>query len=70
MTPLLTLSQAAKLCGYSDSGFRKLLRSGNGPRYSRAGKGRFKFREEWLADWADQNSDKQPVVRQGKHWAA
>ncbi|MGD9721511.1 MAG: helix-turn-helix domain-containing protein [Pirellulales bacterium] len=54
MTALLTLEQAAQALGYSASGFRKLLRSGRGPRFLRVQpRGHYRFRPSDLDDWTE-----------------
>lgn len=59
MQPLLNLEQAAELLGYSSSGFRKLLAKDSGPRFMRVGKGQFRFRPEWLAEFVETAADAQ-----------
>lgn len=52
---LLNLAQAAAYLGRKPSGFRKLVKSGKGPRYMRVEPaGHFYFRQEWLDNWVEQ----------------
>ncbi|REK17946.1 MAG: helix-turn-helix domain-containing protein [Planctomycetota bacterium] len=62
-TRLLNLAEAAQRLGYSVSGFRKLVRSGRGPRFVRlAPRGHFRFVESDLAEFLEQAASA-PVKR-------
>lgn len=62
-TRLLNLSEAAERLGYSVSGFRKLIRSGRGPRFVRVQpRGHFRFRDSDLAEFVEQAASS-PVKR-------
>ena len=57
MQSLLNLKQAAAVLGYSAGGFRKLLKSGRGPQFTRAGgHGHYRFKLEWLDGFVEEGA--------------
>ncbi len=58
---------AAQFLGYSESGLRKLLATGRGPRYTRAGgRGHFKFPIEWLQEFQEQGAPAATTKRKSR----
>ena len=55
MEPLLDLAQAATYLNCGVSTLRKLLKTGNGPRFMRIQpRGHYKFKREWLDNFVEQ----------------